>query len=299
MNLRSFGTAKILCFLLLCLGTSSLRAQYRAGAASDIDGLKFWLGLKTGITFSQTKIMQRYSVLSETSEEKDKDSEKEYAKPIQNIGETIGITFGYALQKNILLTFQPSYSNYKYTYSTHYTWQNVEGDAYTLTTKQTHRLGYIELPVTLMLRILVAGKVEPYVHAGFYYGAFVGGSKKIRYTENLTEGGTSNESPKQTEVASMGNFLMKSQMGLTGGVGLAYTIQYFRIGLEVAYRQGMYNITNVKSRYDNAHLESKFFDIPDDLKLNQLEITLNFYMPVDNIVHLHSSQKSKGGGRKR
>jgi hypothetical protein len=274
------------------------QAQIGARGASDIGDLKWWLGLKTGLTFSKVKTLESYSAVSNDSEENDKDSKKEYTKTTQNMGETIGVIFGYALQKNILITFQPSYSNYKYGYTTHNTWLGQNGDAYTLDTKQKHRLGYIELPVTLMFRFLV-GNIEPYVHAGWYYGAFVGGTKKIQYTETLTEGGVTTSSPTQTEIFSMGNIVMKSQMGLTGGAGVAYTIQYFRIGLEVSYRQGMYNITNEKARYTNSTLVSKFFDVPDDLKLNQLEITLNLFMPVDNLIHVHSSQTWKGGGRRK
>ncbi|MEK2481571.1 hypothetical protein AAAB32_09970, partial [Lactobacillus acidophilus] len=79
----------------------------------------------------------------------------------------------------VLLTFQPAYSNYKYSYATKYRFDSQLGEAYEIKTNQTHRIGYIELPVTVMFRTLI-GRVEPYVHAGWYYGAFVGGTKKIK-----------------------------------------------------------------------------------------------------------------------
>lgn len=272
-------------------------AQVMLKGASDIGELNWWLGLKTGVTFTKVKPTESYSVLSEDSDGKDEQASKKYSKTLSNMGETIGIIFGYAFQKNVLLTFQPAYSNYKYAYSTKYRFDSQSGEAYEIETKQTHRIGYIELPVTIMFRTLI-GRVEPYVHAGWYYGAFVGGTKKIKYNETLGENGVATTTPFQTEVFGMGNTMMKSQMGFTGGLGVAYTIQYFRIGLEASYRQGMYNATDVKKRYNDKHLVSKFFDVPDDLKLNQIEITLNFYMPVDNLIHLHSGQKSKGGARK-
>jgi len=277
----------------MMMKTTGAQAQW--SGAGDMDGLNWWLGLKTGLTFSKVKPTENYSVVN--GSHNGQDNEKEYASPVKNMGETIGVIFGYAFQKNVLLTFQPSYSNYKYSYKTAYKWQNASGDAYELQTNQIHRIGYLDLPLTLMLRMLM-GKVEPYAHIGGYYGIFMGGQKKIKYTETLTEAGVTNTSPEQQEVFGMGNVMMKSQMGLIGGLGVAYTIQYFRIGLEAAYKQGMYNMTDVQKRYDNSHLVSKFFDIPDDLKMNNIEITINFFMPVDNLIHMHSSQKGKGGSRK-
>lgn len=281
--------------LFCCLMGSGPSAQAQWSGVGDMDGLNWWLGLKTGLTFSKVKPTEKYSVVDGSNEEQG--GEKEYASPTKNMGETIGLIFGYAFQKNVLLTFQPSYCNYKYSYKTSYKWQNVSGDAYELQTNQIQRIGYLDLPLTLMLRMLV-GKVEPYAHFGGYYGVFMGGQKKIKYTETLTEAGVTNTSPEQQEIFGIANTMMKSQMGLTGGIGVAYTIQYFRIGLEAAYKQGMYNLTDVQKRYDNSRLVSKFFDIPDDIKMNNIEITVNFYMPVDNLIHMHSSQKGKGGMRK-
>lgn len=281
--------------LFFCMWIMGQSAQAQWSGAGDMDGLNWWLGLKTGLTFSKVKPTEKYSVVDGSNETQA--SEKEYASPVKNMGETIGMIVGYAFQKNILLTFQPSYSNYKYSYKTSYKWQNSAGDSYALQTNQIQRIGYLDLPLTLMLRMLV-GKVEPYAHIGGYYGVFMGGQKKIKYTETLTEAGVTNTSPEQQEVFGIANTMMKSQMGLIGGIGVAYTIQYFRIGLEAAYKQGMYNLTDVHKRFDNSRLVSKFFDVPDDLKMNNIEITVNFYMPVDNLIHMHSSQKGKGGMRK-
>jgi hypothetical protein len=272
---------------LLHLGSPSAQAQ----AADDIHGLKWWIGLKTGITFSKVNPLERHSVLTYQDQAQAKEEEKEYSKTTANLGQTIGLIFGYAFTKNLLLTFQPAYSNYKYSYQTKRTWQGSGGESYQLATKQNHRLGYIELPIALLFRIKWK-HIEPYLHLGWYYGFYMGGRKKLTYTETYTEGGVAKEWPAETEVRGM-NDVMKSQMGLTAGLGVSYTIEYYRIGLEAGWRQGQYNITDTKARYKDQHMVSKFYDVPDDLKLDQFELTLNMFMPVDNLVHLHSFSRAR------
>ena len=267
---------------------------------ADLANLKWWIGFKTGVVFSQLKKIESYSVISHDETSKDESEVKKYSKTFSNFGQTIGLMFGYAFTQQVLVTFQPSYSNYKFSYNTQHNFESQTGDAYSILTKQNHRLGYIELPITMLFRIHV-GRIEPYVNLGWYYGVFAGGRKKLKYTETFTEAGVSKSEGEKTEIIAMGNFLMKSQMGFTGGVGLGYMIQYFRIGLELTYRQGQYNITNEKNRYSDKRLVSKFFEVPDDLKLNQLEITLNMFMPIDNLIHLHKGRAGSSGrsGTKR
>lgn len=282
-------------FLFGLFMANGVFAQVRLKGASDIGRLKWWLGAKVGIAFTRVQPIERFEVLSGAAE-RGSVSGKDYTRTFRNLGQTAGVIFGYAVTEHILVTFQPSYSNYKYSYTTDHVWRSAAGDAYSISTKQSHRLGYVELPIGVLLRKQI-GHIEPYVNFGWHYGVFMGGRKKIKYTESITEGGVLIEQPAQTEVIGMNDYTMKSQMGLAAGVGVAYTIQYFRLGVELAYRQGQYNITNEKQRYANKHMVSKFFEVPDDVKLNQLELTINMFMPVDNLIHLHASQKSKGGKR--
>ena len=149
-----------------------------------------------------------------------------------------------------------------------------------------------------MLFRIKAGNLEPYINVGGYYGKFTGGRKKIAFDEEISEGGFSYKNDSQKEIIAINEQLMKSQWGISAGAGLSYTIQYFRLGLELSYKLSQFNITNVKERYSDKHLISKYFDVPDDLNLNNLELTINMFMPVDNLIHLHSSQKSKGGRSK-
>ncbi len=284
-----FRQKAILLFSFILVSQQTVRAQ-----EADLGNLKWWIGFKSGITFSQVKKLESYSVLTHTSTEKDDADAKRYSKTTSNLGQTVGLMFGYAFTQQVLVTFQPSYSNYKYSYNTQHDFANQTGDAYSISTKQNHRLGYIELPITLLLRVHT-GRLEPYVNFGWYYGIFAGGRKRLRYTETITEAGVSKTEDEKTERVAMGDFLMKSQMGLTGGLGLGYMIQYFRIGLELTYRQGQYNITKEQNRYADKMLVNKFFEVPDDLKLNQLDLTLNMFMPVDNLIHLHKGRAGSGG----
>jgi len=276
--------------LFFCLNHSAF-SQISLKGASDIGKLKWWLGIKTGATFSQVRLLEKYSVLSgQNSLEED----KKYHKSFRNMGQTIGVIFGYALSSNFLITFQPAYSNYKYGYTTSRTWRNLNGDSYSINTSQIQRIGYIELPILFLFRVHI-GHFEPYFNLGAYYGKFVGGRKKLTYQESITEGGITQTEDKKAETLGLSEYMMKSQIGLAGGLGISYTIQYFRIGLELSYKTGQYNMTDVKSRYSNKHMISKYYEIPDDIKLNHMDLTLNLFMPVDNLIHLHSSQKSKAG----
>ncbi len=276
--------------LFICFAQTSF-SQTRLKGASDIGKLRWWLGIKTGATFSQVKVLEKFSVLSGQN---NSDEDKKYNKSFRNMGQTIGVIFGYALGPNFLITFQPAYSNYKYGYKTFRTWRNLNGDSYSLSTSQIQRIGYIEFPVLFLFRVPV-GHFEPYINLGAYYGKFVGGRKKLTYQESITEGGLSQPEDEKSETLGLSEYMMKSQMGLAGGLGISYTIQYFRIGLELSYKTGQYNLTDVKARYSNKHMLSKYYEVPDDIRLNQMDITLNMFMPVDNLIHLHSSQKSKAG----
>ncbi|HEX8548214.1 MAG TPA: hypothetical protein VF691_14730, partial [Cytophagaceae bacterium] len=86
---------------------------------------------------------------------------------------------------------------------------------------------------------------------------------------------------------------IKSMVGLLLGGGVAYDIDWFRLGLEVNYRIGFSNITDVKNRYQDNLLLSSSYDVPDDLKLNCLEISLSCMVPLDNLVHVTKSTRPK------
>ena len=265
-------------------------AQFRLQGASDIGKLNWWLGIKTGLSLSQVNVLERYSVQSNTTTDND---DKIYSGRFKNLGQTTGLIFGYAFSSNLLLTFQPAYSNYKYTYKTSRTWLDYNGNIYALNTFQNCRIGYVEFPLLLLFRLPV-GRFEPYINFGGFYGKFTGGRKSIKYNESITEAGLT-QSEDQTETLELNKYMMRSQMGLMAGLGISYTIQYFRLGLEVSYKSGIYNITNVKERYSDTHSISKYFEVPDDVKLNALDITVNMFVPVDNLIHLHSSQQSRSG----
>jgi len=275
--------------LIFFLGLTTAFSQVRLKGASDIGKLKWWLGIKTGATFSRVKVIERHSSISNIEND-----DKKYAGTLKNMGQTIGIIFGYGISPNFLITFQPAYSNYKYAYSTSRVWSNANGEIYNIVTRQNHRLGYIEFPLLFLFRIPV-GRFEPYVNIGGYYGKFIGGRKKIEFDESITESGVTITDNNQTETIGLNEYMMKSQIGMAGGVGISYTIQYFRIGLELSYKTGQFNLTDVKTRYSNNHMISKYFEVPDDIKLNHFDLTLNMFMPVDNLIHLHSSQKTKAG----
>ena len=65
-----------------------------------------------------------------------------------------------------------------------------------------------------------------------------------------------------------------------GGGGIGYTIGNARFSLEINYRLGMNNITKEKTRYSNYSLVTGAYDVLDNMRLRNLELSLSFVMPL-------------------
>ena len=92
---------------------------------------------------------------------------------------------------------------------------------------------------------------------------------------------------------------IRSQYGLVGGVGFSVDLNYFRLSLECNYRYGLNNITNRKNRHEQQRMINGTYDVPDDIKLQNLEFSLHCATPLDFLIHTPGMSGKAGKVRRR
>jgi hypothetical protein len=60
-----------------------------------------------------------------------------------------------------------------------------------------------------------------------------------------------------------------------GGIGSTYSFRKLNLALDCTYYRSFANITNTDNRYKNENLFYDYYYIDDDLKLDNLTITLS------------------------
>lgn len=68
---------------------------------------------------------------------------------------------------------------------------------------------------------------------------------------------------------------LASHLGIIGGGGIAYKLEYVMLGLDLQYKRGLNNITNKANRFSNQSLLGDTFDVPDDIGLHAWMISIN------------------------
>lgn len=239
---------------------------------------QWWLGLKTGINFSEADPIARFAVFSPVNYEGQRLNKtyEQYKKASMQAG--IEVTFYH---KGISFSLQPNYRRQRFSYENEYFWSNpeIEDQSLALFYSQTISLDYIEIPFSIKYDILKTTKWRPFIQAGAYYGLLAGAEKSIAISgEDKASGGVNKFEGESLQVGANDLFL-KSSAGVLGGVGVNYDLWKIRVAFDIVYRHGLHNISNAKNRYSNNSL-SGLGDTMDDITLNNLSFNIGFLFPL-------------------
>ena len=265
----------VFCFICLNLVVPSTFGLGIPAGSSEKSDVKFLLGLRGGINFSDPLVLNSYSIFSNTSASVSPNFKK-YGKWYKNTGSQYGIVAMMQFKERTYVSLQPSISTHNFKYTGTYSWlnpQNVSESA-TLIYHHVQSLKYAEFPL-LIRQDLTSSRLRPYVQAGGFYSFLQTGMQNISLTEEITSNQAPNQIPEGTRSGSVSDQFISTHLGLIAGGGVAYKLEWVMLGLDVQYKRGLHNITNKANRYSNQSLLGDTFDVPDDISINAWMISVN------------------------
>lgn len=239
---------------------------------------QWWLGLKTGVNFTEAIPESRYAVFSPINYDPAL-LDKQYGG-FQKMGMQAGIEVTF-YHKGFSFSLQPNFRRQRFEYENQYTWQNPEvaDQKLTLNYVQEVSLDYIEIPFYIKYDILKRSKIRPFIEIGAYYGRLSGAEKTVKVSGQDQASGGVNPFEGETLHVGADDLFIKTSTGVLGGLGINYDLWKIRISLDLVYRYGLHNISNSKNRYANNRL-SGLGDTMDDLSLNNFSLNLGFLFPL-------------------
>jgi hypothetical protein len=189
------------------------------------------------------------------------------------LGFYLGFHFRYRIFKNITIGVMPTFASYTYSYREDYRLKRPSTQLvgsrpdtifanFNYAYKQTLR--YLEFPLVISYTPTDKYKFSPYISAGWYQGFLLVATK-----ESSASFVTNSQSfPNQENYIKVNN-------GYLLGIGFTYRMSRLVLNLEANYKYGLINLTNSTNRFANAEIALGFYDIPNDIKINNIEVGLN------------------------
>jgi hypothetical protein len=194
----------------------------------------------------------------------------------------VGTIIEYALTRSLSLSFQPTFTWMRFKYMNRF--ERDAGDressdqkgSGSLTYVHRHELDYVEIPLLLKYCRANDRRWKPYIQAGGY----------VRLRESATKNVEAYNMPDRTykdeAVIDIQELICGTAYGLWLGAGMNYHLQTpdIFLALEINYRYGLKNITNRYNRYNSEQLKFAYYDIFDDMRTGNLEISLKVMVPI-------------------
>ena len=286
--------ALVLCCVLSFNVSAQKKSKNRNWSSESQD--QWWIGFKGGMNATSIDVMDRFTAFSPTNALRPDLLDKEY-EDFTQYGTQVGLIVSYEFVDQISVSLQPQFINYRFRYSNFYSWVdfNEAGNQINLNLEHDHRLNYLEIPLLFRYDFDVAaassggsrsssggtsGRWVPFVQLGGFYGRLLKGLKEIDIRQTDLAAGSENELEAVQQTEDITDLLLQNHIGIIGGGGIGYTIGNARFSLEINYRLGMNNITKEKTRYSNYSLVTGAYDVLDNMRLRNLELSLSFVMPL-------------------
>ncbi len=193
---------------------------------------------------------------------------------------------------SFLVSIEPGFSSYTMKYQARSTWYDGSSptDRIEITTKFTDKLRYFEIPVELRYE-LGKGMFKPYLAAGFFYGMLSGAngsaqSSTVQYINDVAINLENNSSAGDIS----GNYIT-TRLATFPGVGLFVEMSRIVLFAEADYYISLHNIVNESARYSNQQTVGSSYNVPDNLKLDNLVINIGV------LFRISSSLGNQGAGR--
>lgn len=254
---------------------------------------KFYLGISGGLNYSGVNPTEDYRVLETTPQSEGNDMDKDYEPLFKNRGSQYGLYFSYTFNRKISLVFNPSYYISSFNYRTAYSWRDtVNGSDFNLEMMHQQKIANITLPLMARYDFSIL-QFSPFVQGGIYT-SFRRNAVKTIYYDNTIDEEVDKDKADQTGEADFTKHTNKANFGVIAGGGLTYFANYFAITLEANVRYGFGKVISDQYRYaDYTGFTFQYLDVPDQLKLGQLDFQLTIMFPIDNSISLGILKKSR------
>jgi hypothetical protein len=256
-----------------------------AGSGDD------WLvGFKGGINFTVAIPTQRFSVIQTLDGSGTSAAQKEYGPFFSNTGYQYGFVVMTRIGKSFLVSIEPGFSSYNMKYQAKSVWYDGSSgtDRIEITAKFTDKLRYFEIPLEVRYE-LGTGKIRPYLAAGLFYGMLTEalGSTQSSTVQYINNTGINLESSTSAGEIS-GNYIT-SRFATFPGIGVFVDYNRFILFAEADYYFSLHNIVNESARYSNQQSVGNSYNVPDNLKMDNLVINLGV------LFRITSNSGSQGG----
>lgn len=176
-----------------------------------------------------------------------------------------GLSLGYTLNTHMAIDLGLYASQKAYAISYEVTNWNVE---------VSERLTYMDFPVMFKYTIFPEKRMRLYTQAGVYAGYLLFSGNDFSSTHTPDN--------KKYELTDLNSAPRRNtyNLGLAGGIGVAYKTGRGHLFLQANYFNSFSNITNDETRYKYSDLTYTYFYADDDVILHNLAISLgySFYM---------------------
>jgi len=226
---------------------------------------KFYLGLTTivGLNLTQPQVVNSING-------------GPYNKEYEGLGSwQFGLSMGYNFDKNLSLHSGLVAFNKRYDISYDF------DDKYEVNINE--RMTYLVAPLYLRFRSPLAKKLQAFVNLGGYAGRLINAEADFSLTKTI---------PDETSLEFSDNGLSsmnrknKMEFGMLTGVGLSTNLKNSSLSLKVDYFKGInYNLTDSDNRYSNSDLLLNYFYLDDDLRLDNLGISLSYVVNINYKVY--------------
>lgn len=265
--------------------------------SQTMEDAKWWMGAKVGVNFTRAGVSNENNIIENLGNSSNNNL-KEYNSFFKNAGPSLGIVFTYSVTPRLAISAQPGYVSYNVGYTTRYNWKDTLGNNYTISNTFKNKLHYVELPLLLKYEYSF-GKLQPYIQIGAYYGLLLNGKINAKSEEQFKNNSLDVTLATRYQDFNTNQLFIKSLFGIIGGGGVSFDINFFRIGLDCNYRYGLNNVTNRKNRLEEQSMINGFYDVIDDMKLQNIEFTLHCTTPLDYLIHTPGMSGKVGKVRKR
>jgi hypothetical protein len=240
-----------------------------------------WLvGFKLGPTFTIPQPTNRFTVLKPTGENIGESYQKDYVFNFKHsCGTQLGVIIEYALTKNLSLSLHPALSTLKFQYKNNLKWEYNSDKVSTLSFAHKNQFSYIEIPLILKYQLLnIKSKLKTYIQVGGFYRSLTSAKKLI----DISFGDIQFPTVIQNTVINIEEQSRRSNIGFLVGVaaGVGHDASGVRFLIELNYKHQFNNIILEDQRYENAELIYGFYDVFDDIKIGNLELSVKLLLPL-------------------
>ncbi|MGQ1786572.1 MULTISPECIES: outer membrane beta-barrel protein [unclassified Saccharicrinis] len=239
------------------------------------------VGFYGGVNFTQPASLYSYSVnnvLGSTSDI----TPKNYHGMLSNRGNQFGFAMFYPAFGNLHIGLLPSYSSYKYAYTTERSWTEETGSTLNDETEHIQKLRYFEIPLSVRYYVGTT-KLKPFVEGIVSYGMMHTADKTANSEFTRDNGATASVVQSTSIKSDYSDNFITSRFDLGVGAGVSYDFNQIILMLGASYYININNVTDEENRYSNDLFVGNAYDVQDDLNLHALKVNLSVIFPISKI----------------